>query len=95
MHLSILNFKIYWFHNIKIFYSNSILYSENVNIKIFPKIDYALVACVKGNYCLFFPPNKLIFRTKTKLTCMATGKSFCASGGKKTSTAFLVKGVLP
>ena len=28
-------------------------------------------------------------------TCMATGKSFCASGGKKMSTAFLVKGWLP
>lgn len=51
MHLSILNFKIYWFYNIKIFYSNSILYSENVNIKIFPEIDYALVAC---DYCLLF-----------------------------------------
>ena len=29
------------------------------------------------------------------ITCMATGKSFCASGGKKTSTAFLEKAVLP
>lgn len=28
-------------------------------------------------------------------TCMATGKSVCASGGKNTSTAFLVKGWLP
>ena len=26
------------------------------------------------------------------LTCMATGKSACASGGKKTSTAFFWKG---
>lgn len=26
---------------------------------------------------------------------MATGKSFCASAGKKTSTAFLGKGWLP
>ena len=26
---------------------------------------------------------------------MATGKSLCASGGKKTSTAFLMNGLLP
>lgn len=30
-----------------------------------------------------------------KHTCMATGKSFWASGGKKTSTAFLGNGWLP
>lgn len=28
-------------------------------------------------------------------TCMATGKSFCASGGKNTSTAFFGNGWLP
>lgn len=28
-------------------------------------------------------------------TCMATGKSFCASGGKKTSTAFFGNGWFP
>ena len=29
------------------------------------------------------------------LTCIATGKSFCASGGKKTSTAFFWNGEFP
>lgn len=32
---------------------------------------------------------------KIKPTCIATGKSFCASGGKNTSTAFLVNGWFP
>jgi len=32
---------------------------------------------------------------RSPITCMATGKSFMASGGKKTSTAFFGKGLLP
>lgn len=46
------------------------------------------------------PPKKNVWGVrKQKLplgnTCIATGKSFCASGGKKTSTAFLGKGWFP
>ena len=34
-------------------------------------------------------------KTVVPVTCIATGKSFCASGGKKTSTAFFWKGEFP
>jgi len=39
--------------------------------------------------------NEKIQRWGDQHTCMATGKSFDASGGKKTSTAFLGKGWFP
>ena len=46
----------------------------------------------QSSACYFNNSNTAIW---SFLTCMATGKSVCASGGKNTSTAFLTNGWFP
>jgi len=40
----------------------------------------------------YLPGYKVAFFEGQTFTCIATGKSVCASGGKNTSTAFLTNG---
>lgn len=71
----------------RISFYGSIIRANLLYWQVDPQFDFLKLCCLRvtgHKDCRLDSP-----------TCIATGKSFCASGGKNTSTAFLEKGWLP